>query len=70
METAWARIWGEVFAGEKLPRKRAVALQQFTVASLAGLASLRMLESERSSAREAELALLQGALLRELRASP
>jgi AcrR family transcriptional regulator len=69
MEAAWARIWNEVFAGERLPRRRAVALQQFTVAALAGLASLRMLESERASAREAELALLQGALLKELRAA-
>jgi AcrR family transcriptional regulator len=69
MEAAWARIWAEVFAGEKLPRKRAIALQQFTVASLAGLASLRMLESEGASAREAELALLREALLRELRAA-
>jgi AcrR family transcriptional regulator len=67
MAAAWSRIWSEVFAGEKLPRKRALALQQFTVASLAGLASLRMLESERGSGREAELELLRGALLRELR---
>ncbi len=69
METAWARIWNDVFAGERLPRKRAVALQQLTVASLAGLASLRMLEAERGSGREAELALLCAALLRELRAT-
>jgi AcrR family transcriptional regulator len=69
METAWVRIWKEVFAAERLPRRRAQALQQFTVASLAGLASLRMLESERASARETELGLLQGALLRELRAA-
>ena len=67
MEKAWARIWGEVFAGEKLPRRRALALQQFTVASLAGLASLRMLEGDGAATREAELTLLQGALLRELR---
>jgi AcrR family transcriptional regulator len=66
MEKAWARIWAEVFAGEKLPRRRAVALQQFTVASLAGLASLRMLEGEAGAARDAELALLRDALLREL----
>jgi AcrR family transcriptional regulator len=67
MESAWMRIWGEVFAGEKLPRKRALALQQFAVASLAGLASLRMLEREGDAGREAELALLRDALLRELR---
>jgi AcrR family transcriptional regulator len=69
METAWARIWAEVFADEKLPRKRAVALQQFTVASLAGLASLRMLEGDAGAARDAELALLRDALLRELTAA-
>jgi len=69
MEAAWSRIWAEVFAGEKLPRKRAVALQQFTVASLAGLASLRMLEGEAGAARDAELALLRDALLRELSAA-
>jgi len=66
MERAWTRIWGEVFAGERLPRKRAVALQQFTVASLAGLASLRMLEGDTGATRDAELALLRDALLREL----
>jgi AcrR family transcriptional regulator len=69
MEAAWARIWGEVFAGERLPRRRAVALQQFTVASLAGLASLRMLEGEAGAARDAELGLLRDALLRELSAA-
>jgi AcrR family transcriptional regulator len=69
MEAAWARIWREVFAGEKLPRRRALALQQFTVASLAGLASLRMLDGDAPNARDAELALLEGALLRELRAA-
>ncbi len=69
MEAAWARIWAEVFAGERLPRRRAVALQQFTVASLAGLASLRMLEGEAGGSREAELALLRDALLRELSAA-
>ncbi len=69
MEKAWARIWAEVFAGDKLARKRAVALQQFTVASLAGLASLRMLEGEAGASREAELALLRDALLRELSAA-
>jgi hypothetical protein len=36
------------------------------VASLAGLASLRMLEGEAGAARDAELALLCDALLREL----
>ena len=69
MAAAWARIWAEVFAGEKLPRRRAIALQQFTVASLAGLASLRMLEGDSSAPREAELALLRDTLLRELTAA-
>ena len=69
MERAWSRIWAEVFAGEKLPRRRAIALQQFTVAALAGLASLRMMENGGASAREAELALLRDALLRALRAA-
>jgi AcrR family transcriptional regulator len=69
MEAAWSRIWAEVFAGEKLPRRRAVALQQFAVASLAGLASLRMLEGEGAQARAGELELLRGALLRELGAA-
>jgi AcrR family transcriptional regulator len=66
MERAWSRIWAEVFSGEKLPRRRAVALQQFTVASLAGLASLRMLEAERTPERVGELELLREALLRGL----
>jgi AcrR family transcriptional regulator len=69
MEVAWSRIWAEVFAGEKLPRRRAAALQQFTVASLAGLASLRMLEGEGALARAGELELLRDALLRELSAA-
>ena len=69
MEVAWSRIWAEVFASEKLPRRRALALQQFTVASLAGLASLRMLDGEGAQARAGELALLRDALLRELSAA-
>ena len=69
MEQAWALIWAEVFASEKLPRRRAVALQQFTVASLAGLASLRMLEGEGANARGAERALLRDLLFRELSAA-
>jgi AcrR family transcriptional regulator len=69
MEQAWSRIWREVFAGERLPRRRAIALQQFTVAALAGLASLRMMENGSASARAVELALLQKALLRELSAA-
>jgi AcrR family transcriptional regulator len=69
MEKAWARIWSEVFSGERLPRRRALALQQFTVAALAGLASLRMLQGEAAAPREAELALLRDALLRELAAA-
>lgn len=69
MEKAWARIWAEVFAGERLSRGRALALQQFTVAALAGLASLRMLQGEAAAPREAELALLRDALLRELAAA-
>jgi len=69
MEQAWTRIWAEVFSREKLTRRRAIALQQFTVASLAGLASLRMFEGEHLTSREAELALLRDALLRELSAA-
>ena len=69
MEKAWTRIWSEVFSREKLTRRRAIALQQFTVASLAGLASLRMFEGENITSREAELALLRDALLRELGAA-
>jgi AcrR family transcriptional regulator len=69
MERAWSRIWREVFAAERLPRRRAIALQQFAVAALAGLASLRMMENGDANVREGELALLRDALLRELRAA-
>jgi len=69
MQRAWGAVWSEVFSSEKLPRRRAVALQQFTVASLAGLASIRMLEGESAPPREAELALLRDTLLRELSAA-
>lgn len=69
MEVAWSRIWREVFASEKLPRRRAIALQQFTVAALAGLASLRMLEGDSAQERDGELAVLRDALLRELSAA-
>jgi AcrR family transcriptional regulator len=67
MAESWAQIWGEVFAAERLSRRRALALQQFTVAALAGLASLRMLEGNGVAGRDAELTLLREALLRELR---
>lgn len=69
MQRAWGAVWSEVFSSEKLPRRRAVALQQFTVASLAGLASIRMLEGESAPPREAELALLRDTLVRELSAA-
>jgi AcrR family transcriptional regulator len=69
MEVAWSRIWREVFGGERLPRRRAIALQQFTVAALAGLASLRMLERDAAQERDGELAVLRDALLRELSAA-
>lgn len=69
MLQGWGAVWKEVFSTEKLPRRREVALQQFTVASLAGLASIRMLEGESAPPREAELALLRDALLRELTAA-
>jgi AcrR family transcriptional regulator len=69
MEAAWSRIWREVFAGERLPRRRAIALQQFTVAALAGLASLRMLGGDAGQEGDGELAVLCDALLRELSAA-
>jgi AcrR family transcriptional regulator len=69
MQRAWAAVWSRVFSSERLPRRRAIALQQLAVASLAGLASIRTFEGERGAARDAELALLQGVLLRELRAT-
>jgi len=65
---AWDRLWREIFHDAPLPPERQGVLQRFTIASLAGFATLRALGGE-AARFEPELALLQRTLLRELSGS-
>ena len=47
MSRAWDRVWSRIFADAKLPRKRSLMLQHFTVSTLSGLAATLMLQGRR-----------------------
>jgi AcrR family transcriptional regulator len=61
-------IWQRLFADARLPARRVVTLQRYTVSVLSGLSSLERLDG-RSHTRAAELALLEETLRRELGAT-
>jgi AcrR family transcriptional regulator len=63
---AWNRIWDEIFADARKSRRDTVILQQYTISTLMGLASLRMLAGPTASLRSDELEILKRALVREL----
>lgn len=66
MSRAWDRVWTRIFADAKLPRKRSLMLQHFTVSALSGLASTLMLHGGSPTLPTWELEVLKATLLREL----
>jgi AcrR family transcriptional regulator len=69
MSRAWSRVWRRFFGEAPAARARRGALQHYTIAVLTGLASTVALEGPDARVREAELALLEDTLLRELGAA-
>jgi AcrR family transcriptional regulator len=66
MSRAWDRVWSRIFADAKLPRKRSLLLQHFTVSTLSGLASTLMLQGADAALPTAEIEILKTTLRREL----
>ena len=66
MSQAWDRVWSRVFADAKLPRKRSLMLQHFTVSTLSGLAATLMLQDLGATLPKGELDILKTTLAREL----
>lgn len=66
MFRAWDRVWMQMFADSRLPRRRHLVLEQYTLSVLSGLASTQMLEGGRSRLLAAELGILKDTLVREL----
>ena len=64
MFRAFDRVFERLFSDSGMPRRERAALHQYAVAQLVGLAALEMLDQPRS--RNAQLALLERTLLREL----
>lgn len=67
MSRAWDRVWSRIFADAKLPRKRSLMLQHFTVSALSGLASTLMLQGSHAALPTSEIEVLKATLQRELR---
>ncbi len=66
MSRAWDRVWTRIFADAKVPRKRSLMLQHFTVSALSGLAATLMLQGGAAELPRAELDVLKLTLAREL----
>jgi AcrR family transcriptional regulator len=66
MSRAWDRVWTRIFAEAKLPRRRSLMLQHFTVSTLSGLAVTLMLQGSDAELPKAELDILKSTLVREL----
>ncbi len=63
---AFDAVWVRVFPDSKLPRRRSVMLQHYTVSVLSGLASTLMLQGGNATLPGKELDLLKDTLEREL----
>ena len=68
MSRAWDRVWSRIFADARIPRRRSLALQHFTVSALAGLAATLMLQGGKASPAKGGLDVLKSTLRRELAA--
>jgi AcrR family transcriptional regulator len=66
MSRGWDGVWSRIFADTRLPRKRSLLLQHFTVSTLSGLASTLMLSGADVSLPKWELDVLKATLAREL----
>ncbi|MGH0034009.1 MAG: TetR/AcrR family transcriptional regulator [Myxococcota bacterium] len=66
MFRSWGGVWARLFGDVQLPRRRAAALQRYTIAALAGIASLKMLGAEGAPIGRPELELLKQTLVREM----
>jgi AcrR family transcriptional regulator len=66
MSRAWDRVWSRIFADAKMPRRRSLLLQHFTVSTLSGLAATLMLQGGNASLPKGELDILKTTLHREL----
>jgi AcrR family transcriptional regulator len=69
MARAWDGVWSRIFADAKLPRKRSLMLQHFTISTLSGLAATLMLQGRNAALPKAELEILKRTLARELTAA-
>ena len=69
MARAWDGLWSRIFADASLTRARSLALQNFTISALSGLAQTAMLAGPAAKAPKAELDLLKETLARALRAT-
>lgn len=63
---AWKTVWARVFADSRLPRRRSLRLQHFTISTLSGLASMVTLQGGEATLPKQELDLLKETLVREL----
>jgi len=68
MSRAWDRVWSRIFADARIPRRRSLLLQHFTVSALAGLAATLMLQGGNATLPKGELDVLKSTLRRELAA--
>jgi AcrR family transcriptional regulator len=66
MWRAWDRVWSRIFADARVPRRRSLVLQHFTVSALSGLASTLMLQGGDATLPRRELDLLKETIVREL----
>jgi AcrR family transcriptional regulator len=64
----WNAVWARLFADARLPRRRSLTLQLFTISALSGLASTLMLQGGDATLLKEELNLLKDTLARELSA--
>ena len=63
---AWNTVWSRIFADSRLPRRRSLMLQHFTISALSGLASTLRLQSGDATLPKKKLDLLKDTLVREL----
>ena len=66
MSRAWDRVWSRIFADARMPRRRSLMLQHFTVSALSGLAATLMLQGGTATLPRGELDVLKTSLRREL----
>ena len=66
MTRAWDRVWSQIFADVRLPRRKSLLLQHLTISTLQGLAATLMMANPAAELPRGELDLVKRTLLREL----